>query len=100
MRSAISSMRSTPSAKRHAPLAAELVDQNFVPGMSRDVLKQQRRPAGRVVLLIVAVEFGSLFPLPVPCSPIFDTRSVISVISSSGETSSRIRRSSPCFSSA
>jgi len=61
-----------------------------------DVFKQQCRATGRVILCCPSFERS----LPEGLEPIFDTRSVISVISSSGETSSRMRRSSPCFSSA
>ena len=38
---------------RHAPLAAELVDQHLVPGMPLHVLKQQRRPAGRIRMAVM-----------------------------------------------
>jgi hypothetical protein len=41
----------------HAPLAAELVDEDLVAGMALDVFKQQRRAAGSVLFLI-AVPFA------------------------------------------
>ncbi len=37
--------------QRHAPLAAELVDETLWPGWPFDVLKQQRRSAGRVFVI-------------------------------------------------
>ena len=40
--------RSTPSAMLHAPLTAELVDQDAVTGMSLDIFEQQRRTTGRI----------------------------------------------------
>ena len=81
-------------AKRqgHAAFAAELVDEDFVAGMAFDVFKQQRRTAGGVVPFAMP-GLDELDP-----DPILLIRSVISVISSSGETSSRMRLSSPCFS--
>ncbi len=81
--------------KSHAPFAAELIDQNLVSGMTLDVFEQQRRSAGRVVPFHRRILCAS-FRIP---APILLTRSVISVISRSGDTSSRMRLSSPCFSS-
>ena len=91
MRSAISSKPLDAQRQRHAPLAAELVDQNLVARMPLHVLKQQCRPAG------LHTSQPSLAWAACRPRPIFETRSVISVISSSGETSSRMRFSSPCF---
>ena len=86
--------------QRHAPLAAELVDEHLVTGMALDVLEEQRRPAGSVLSLESgAPSFERSLLEGWERAPILLTRSVISVISSSGETSSRMRRSSPCFSS-
>ena len=62
--------------QRHAPLTAELVDQNLVPGMPRHVFKQQRRPARQ----ILSIDQGrpsisdrrsliSVFPALLFCSP-------------------------------
>ncbi len=81
-------------SESHAALAAELVDEHLVAGMAFDVFKEQRRTAGGVLGTPFFCE-GEL-----PRAPILLTRSVISVISSSGETSSRMRFSSPCFSRA
>ena len=61
--------------------------------MPLHVFEQQRRTAGSVLA------FARALPACLRSAmPIFDTRSVISVISSSGDTSSRIRFSSPFFS--
>ena len=69
----------------HPPFAAELVHQHFGAGIAFDLLKQQRRPAGRNTC-------------PLPALPTLQTRSVISAISRIGSTSSRIRFSSPALS--